>query len=54
MASMLSRTTVEHMLLPRFCELCSDGKLFQVRKVRVFSTLNHLKMNLYVAIQMSS
>lgn len=35
MASMLSRTTVEHMLLPRFCELCSDGKLFQVRKVGV-------------------
>ncbi|CAN8191452.1 unnamed protein product [Coccothraustes coccothraustes] len=33
MASMLSRTTVEHMLLPRFCELCSDGKLFQVRKI---------------------
>ncbi|XP_074868184.1 serine/threonine-protein phosphatase 4 regulatory subunit 1-like isoform X2 [Carettochelys insculpta] len=33
MASMLSKTTVEHMLLPRFCELCSDGKLFQVRKV---------------------
>uniref|UniRef100_A0A8C5J3T1 Putative WW-binding domain-containing protein n=1 Tax=Junco hyemalis TaxID=40217 RepID=A0A8C5J3T1_JUNHY len=27
------RTTVEHMLLPRFCELCSDGKLFQVRKI---------------------
>ncbi|NXN15856.1 PP4R1 phosphatase, partial [Indicator maculatus] len=33
MASMLSRATVEHMLLPRFCELCSDGKLFQVRKI---------------------
>ncbi|XP_067163781.1 serine/threonine-protein phosphatase 4 regulatory subunit 1-like isoform X3 [Apteryx mantelli] len=33
MASMLSRTTVERMLLPRFCELCSDGKLFQVRKI---------------------
>uniref|UniRef100_A0A663MUN9 Putative WW-binding domain-containing protein n=1 Tax=Athene cunicularia TaxID=194338 RepID=A0A663MUN9_ATHCN len=33
MASMLSRSTVEHMLLPRFCELCSDGKLFQVRKI---------------------
>ncbi|KAM6319332.1 serine/threonine-protein phosphatase 4 regulatory subunit 1-like isoform 3-T3 [Podargus strigoides] len=33
MASMLSRTTVEHMLLPRFCELCSDAKLFQVRKI---------------------
>ncbi|XP_067410277.1 serine/threonine-protein phosphatase 4 regulatory subunit 1-like [Emydura macquarii macquarii] len=33
MASMLSKTTVECMLLPRFCELCGDGKLFQVRKV---------------------
>uniref|UniRef100_A0A8C8S0Q0 Putative WW-binding domain-containing protein n=1 Tax=Pelusios castaneus TaxID=367368 RepID=A0A8C8S0Q0_9SAUR len=33
MASMLSKTTVERMLLPRFCELCGDGKLFQVRKV---------------------
>ncbi|CAM5152645.1 unnamed protein product [Eretmochelys imbricata] len=33
MASMLSKTIVERMLLPRFCELCGDGKLFQVRKV---------------------
>ncbi|XP_029468613.1 serine/threonine-protein phosphatase 4 regulatory subunit 1-like isoform X2 [Rhinatrema bivittatum] len=33
MTSMLGRDTVEQMLLPRFCELCSDGKLFQVRKV---------------------
>uniref|UniRef100_A0A8C0H478 Putative WW-binding domain-containing protein n=1 Tax=Chelonoidis abingdonii TaxID=106734 RepID=A0A8C0H478_CHEAB len=33
MASMLSKTVIEHMLLPRFCELCGDGKLFQVRKV---------------------
>nr|XP_055121103.1 serine/threonine-protein phosphatase 4 regulatory subunit 1-like isoform X5 [Symphalangus syndactylus] len=33
MASMLSKSTVEHLLLPRFCELCGDGKLFQVRKV---------------------
>uniref|UniRef100_A0A8C3RQ43 Putative WW-binding domain-containing protein n=1 Tax=Chelydra serpentina TaxID=8475 RepID=A0A8C3RQ43_CHESE len=33
MASMLSKTVVERMLLPRFCELCGDGKLFQVRKV---------------------
>ncbi|XP_039935926.1 serine/threonine-protein phosphatase 4 regulatory subunit 1-like isoform X7 [Hirundo rustica] len=39
MASMLSRTTVEHMLLPRFCELCSDGKLFQVRKIPKFFEL---------------
>nr|XP_033819600.1 serine/threonine-protein phosphatase 4 regulatory subunit 1-like isoform X2 [Geotrypetes seraphini] len=33
MTSMLGRDTVEQVLLPRFCELCSDGKLFQVRKV---------------------
>ncbi|KAJ6665697.1 hypothetical protein lerEdw1_002067 [Lerista edwardsae] len=33
MASMVNRSTVEVLLLPRFCELCSDGKLFQVRKV---------------------
>ncbi|XP_060040216.1 serine/threonine-protein phosphatase 4 regulatory subunit 1-like isoform X2 [Erinaceus europaeus] len=33
LASVLNRHTVEHLLLPRFCELCSDGKLFQVRKV---------------------
>ncbi|KAJ7417111.1 Serine/threonine-protein phosphatase 4 regulatory subunit 1 [Willisornis vidua] len=39
MASMLSRTTVEHLLLPRFCELCSDGKLFQVRKIPKFFEL---------------
>ncbi|XP_018090486.1 serine/threonine-protein phosphatase 4 regulatory subunit 1 isoform X2 [Xenopus laevis] len=33
MISMLGRKTVEQMLLPRFCDLCSDAKLFQVRKV---------------------
>ncbi|EAW75501.1 protein phosphatase 4, regulatory subunit 1-like, isoform CRA_d [Homo sapiens] len=33
MASMLSKSTVERLLLPRFCELCGDRKLFQVRKV---------------------
>ncbi|CAO2577452.1 Putative serine/threonine-protein phosphatase 4 regulatory subunit 1-like [Lemmus lemmus] len=33
MASMLKKSTVKRLLLPRFCELCSDGKLFQVRKV---------------------
>ncbi|XP_010627078.1 serine/threonine-protein phosphatase 4 regulatory subunit 1-like isoform X1 [Fukomys damarensis] len=32
-ASMLSKSTVERLLLPRFCELCGDRKLFQVRKV---------------------
>ncbi|XP_036100213.1 serine/threonine-protein phosphatase 4 regulatory subunit 1-like isoform X2 [Molossus molossus] len=30
LASVLSRSTVERLLLPRFCELCGDGKLFQV------------------------
>ncbi|XP_051044688.1 serine/threonine-protein phosphatase 4 regulatory subunit 1-like [Phodopus roborovskii] len=33
MASMLPKSTVTYQLLPRFCELCADGKLFQVRKV---------------------
>ncbi|XP_061487149.1 serine/threonine-protein phosphatase 4 regulatory subunit 1-like isoform X2 [Rhineura floridana] len=33
MASMVNKSTVERFLLPRFCELCGDGKLFQVRKV---------------------
>ncbi|XP_025709035.1 serine/threonine-protein phosphatase 4 regulatory subunit 1-like isoform X1 [Callorhinus ursinus] len=33
LASMLSKSTVETLLLPRFCELCGDGKFFQVRKV---------------------
>uniref|UniRef100_A0A670Y2H8 Uncharacterized protein n=1 Tax=Pseudonaja textilis TaxID=8673 RepID=A0A670Y2H8_PSETE len=33
MASMVNKCTLERLLLPRFCELCSDGKLFQVRKV---------------------
>ncbi|XP_075819345.1 serine/threonine-protein phosphatase 4 regulatory subunit 1-like isoform X4 [Microtus pennsylvanicus] len=33
MASMLNKNIVKRLLLPRFCELCSDGKLFQVRKV---------------------
>uniref|UniRef100_A0A4W6E1U9 Uncharacterized protein n=1 Tax=Lates calcarifer TaxID=8187 RepID=A0A4W6E1U9_LATCA len=31
--TMLSKDTVEDLLLPRFCELCSDARLFQVRKV---------------------
>ncbi|XP_048878884.1 serine/threonine-protein phosphatase 4 regulatory subunit 1 [Brienomyrus brachyistius] len=33
LVTMLSRDTVEHLLLLRFCELCSDVRLFQVRKV---------------------
>ncbi|KAK2505229.1 hypothetical protein MC885_012273 [Smutsia gigantea] len=33
LSSVLSRSTVERLLLPRFCELCGDGKLFQIRKV---------------------
>ncbi|XP_029005771.1 serine/threonine-protein phosphatase 4 regulatory subunit 1 [Betta splendens] len=31
--TMLGKDTVEHLLLPRFCDLCSDSRLFQVRKV---------------------
>ncbi|XP_076597513.1 serine/threonine-protein phosphatase 4 regulatory subunit 1 isoform X2 [Chaetodon auriga] len=31
--TMLSKDTVEYLLLPRFCDLCSDARLFQVRKV---------------------
>lgn len=42
MASMLSKTTVERILLPRFCELCGDGKLFQVRKVGMASFITEL------------
>ncbi|XP_027275628.1 serine/threonine-protein phosphatase 4 regulatory subunit 1 isoform X2 [Cricetulus griseus] len=33
MASMVPRNTFTSLLLPRFCELCADNKLFQVRKV---------------------
>ncbi|KAG7478223.1 hypothetical protein MATL_G00078350 [Megalops atlanticus] len=33
LVTMLSRDTVENLLLLRFCELCSDARLFQVRKV---------------------
>ncbi|KAG8430682.1 hypothetical protein GDO86_020166, partial [Hymenochirus boettgeri] len=33
MIPMLGRQAVEQALLPRFCDLCSDVKLFQVRKV---------------------
>uniref|UniRef100_A0A8C0DI48 WW-binding domain-containing protein n=1 Tax=Balaenoptera musculus TaxID=9771 RepID=A0A8C0DI48_BALMU len=33
LASVLSKSTVERLQLPRFCELCGDGKLFPVRKV---------------------
>ncbi|XP_051000810.1 serine/threonine-protein phosphatase 4 regulatory subunit 1-like [Acomys russatus] len=33
MASRLPKSMVERLLLPRFCELCGNGKLFQVRKV---------------------
>ncbi|XP_076869836.1 serine/threonine-protein phosphatase 4 regulatory subunit 1 [Brachyhypopomus gauderio] len=31
--TMLRKHTVEHLLLLRYCELCSDSRLFQVRKV---------------------
>ncbi|MFT7801273.1 serine/threonine-protein phosphatase 4 regulatory subunit 1-like [Arapaima gigas] len=33
LVTMLSRDIVENLLLLRFCELCSDSRLFQVRKV---------------------
>ncbi|XP_043946002.1 serine/threonine-protein phosphatase 4 regulatory subunit 1-like isoform X2 [Protopterus annectens] len=33
MSCMLSKEIVEKLLLPRFCDLCSDERLFQVRKV---------------------
>uniref|UniRef100_A0A8C2PZX2 WW-binding domain-containing protein n=1 Tax=Cyprinus carpio TaxID=7962 RepID=A0A8C2PZX2_CYPCA len=33
LVSMLTKDTVEHLLLVRFCELCGDVRLFQVRKV---------------------
>nr|XP_005993612.1 PREDICTED: serine/threonine-protein phosphatase 4 regulatory subunit 1-like [Latimeria chalumnae] len=33
MCSMLNKDLVESVLLSRFCELCSEGRLFQVRKV---------------------
>ncbi|XP_036177388.1 serine/threonine-protein phosphatase 4 regulatory subunit 1-like isoform X6 [Myotis myotis] len=39
LASVLSKSTVERLLLPRFCELCGDGKLFQVRKIPKFFEL---------------
>nr|XP_033696310.1 serine/threonine-protein phosphatase 4 regulatory subunit 1-like [Tursiops truncatus] len=29
LASVLSKSTVERRLLPRFCELCGDGKSFK-------------------------
>uniref|UniRef100_A0AAR2IKB7 Phosphatase 2A Regulatory Subunit A helical domain-containing protein n=1 Tax=Pygocentrus nattereri TaxID=42514 RepID=A0AAR2IKB7_PYGNA len=33
LVTMLNKDTVELLLLLRFCELCSDARLFQVRKV---------------------
>ncbi|CAI9154400.1 unnamed protein product [Rangifer tarandus platyrhynchus] len=33
LSSVLSKSIVERLLFPRFCELCGYGKLFQVRKV---------------------
>ncbi|XP_051754152.1 serine/threonine-protein phosphatase 4 regulatory subunit 1 [Ctenopharyngodon idella] len=33
LVTMLTKDTVQHLLLLRFCELCSDVRLFQVRKV---------------------
>ncbi|XP_044118704.1 serine/threonine-protein phosphatase 4 regulatory subunit 1-like isoform X3 [Neovison vison] len=39
LVSVLSKSTVERLLLPRFCELCGDGKFFQVRKIPKFFEL---------------
>uniref|UniRef100_A0A8C7CXF9 Serine/threonine-protein phosphatase 4 regulatory subunit 1 n=1 Tax=Oncorhynchus kisutch TaxID=8019 RepID=A0A8C7CXF9_ONCKI len=39
LVTMLSKDTVEHLLLLRFCELCSDARLFQVRKVNTHTLL---------------
>ncbi|KAG2461876.1 PP4R1 phosphatase, partial [Polypterus senegalus] len=39
LVSMLTRDTVEHLLLRRFCDLCSDSRLFQVRKIAKFFEL---------------
>lgn len=33
LSSVLSKSTVECLLFPQFCELCGYGKLFQVRNV---------------------
>jgi len=38
LVTMLSKDTVERLLLMRFCELCSDARLFQVRKVSHLQT----------------
>lgn len=60
MASMVNKSTVEQLLLPRFCELCGDGKLFQVRKVSAYylrlicaSTLEFICSNLEVKLSSS-
>ncbi|KAK1796283.1 hypothetical protein P4O66_009356 [Electrophorus voltai] len=37
--TMLGKDTVEHRLLLRYCELCSDSRLFQVRKLPKFYDL---------------
>lgn len=46
--TMLSKDTVEHLLLPRFCDLCSDARLFQVRKVTHFAFSILLWDSLYI------
>nr|XP_021333035.1 serine/threonine-protein phosphatase 4 regulatory subunit 1-like isoform X1 [Danio rerio] len=37
LVTMLTKDTVEHLLLLRFCDLCSDTRLFQIRKVMMLS-----------------
>lgn len=48
--TMLSKDTVEHLLLPRFCDLCSDARLFQVRKVTSFIPCLCLTKRHYVTV----
>ncbi|KAM9308008.1 serine/threonine-protein phosphatase 4 regulatory subunit 1 [Gastrophryne carolinensis] len=33
MASMVGKDITERLILPRFCEMCGDGRMFHVRKV---------------------
>uniref|UniRef100_A0A8C5BU52 Putative WW-binding domain-containing protein n=1 Tax=Gadus morhua TaxID=8049 RepID=A0A8C5BU52_GADMO len=40
LVTMLSKDTVERLLLMRFCELCSDARLFQVRKKLIQRSVN--------------
>lgn len=45
--TMLGKDTVEHLLLPRFCDLCSDARLFQVRKVPSLPVRDYYLLYMY-------